>query len=148
MKRLKPVISFHFQAVCTLRNRLRLRSKIISVFKEYDLPALSVNIIFCDDDFLLEINKAYLKHDYYTDIITFNLAEPNAPIQGEIYISVDRIKDNAADSGVSFENELHRVIFHGVLHLCGLDDSTPRNKAEMTGLENKLLNQYFVSRET
>ena len=79
-----------------------------------------LDVIFCSDDFLLAMNKEHLDHDYYTDIITFPL-EAN-PIEAELYISIDRVKENAAGLKIPFEDELHRVIIHGVLHLCGYDD--------------------------
>lgn len=79
-----------------------------------------IDYIFCSDEFLLKVNRAHLDHDEYTDIITFPLEED--PIVGEIYISIDRVRENADSFGVSFEEELHRVMIHGVLHLCGYDD--------------------------
>lgn len=106
----------------------------------------SLNIVFCSDDYLLDINRRHLKHDYYTDIITFNLSGESDPVEGEIYISVDRVRDNAIQSGQSFTNELHRVIFHGVLHLCGFRDKSARDKAEMTRQEDAALSRYFVPR--
>ena len=138
------VINFHFQATCTLRDRNRLRDMIRTTFKKHKVSFTALNIIFCSDEYLLNINRAYLKHDYYTDIITFNLGEGEA----EIYISIDRVRENAKAEGASFNNELHRIIFHGVLHLCGFADKTASAKTEMTRQENRLLNQYFVSRET
>lgn len=148
MKILQPHISFHFQQPCSLAQRNRLREMIIAVFKRYKTRLASLNIVFCSDAYLLEINRSYLKHDYYTDIITFNLAEPGSPVEGEIYISIDRVRENAMEEAVSFKHELHRVIFHGVLHLCGLKDKSPFLKKEMTAQENRILTQYFVPRET
>lgn len=136
-------INFHFQAPCTLRERTRLRAMIIGTFKKHKVSLESLNIIFCTDDFLLDINRTHLSHDYYTDIITFDLGG-----SAEIYISIDRVRENAKTAGASFIHELHRVIFHGVLHLCGFKDKTPAAKSEMTRQENLLLKRYFVSRET
>ena len=116
---------------------------IIATFKRYKTPVSSLSIVFCSDEFLLDINRNYLKHDYYTDIITFNLSQPASPVEGEIYISVDRVKENAASEKASFTHELHRVIFHGVLHLCGFTDKSAADKATMTKQENVLLNRYF-----
>ncbi len=100
--------------------------------------------VFCSDKYLLQMNKQFLQHDYYTDIITFDLSahpqkktaakKPKAdagPIEGEIYISIDRVKENAAGLGLSFNEELSRVMFHGVLHLLGLKDKTKAQKQEM-----------------
>ncbi len=81
-----------------------------------------LNIIFCSDSYLLKINQQYLHHDYYTDIITFDYGE--AVVQGELFISIDRVRDNARALNLSFEQELHRVIIHGVLHICGYRDKT------------------------
>ena len=91
---------------------------------------------------MLEINRQFLTHDFYTDIITFDLSETNA-IQAEIYISVDRVRDNALKLGVSFKSELHRVIFHGVLHLCGYKDKTKGEKEKMRDKEEFYLARYF-----
>ncbi len=98
-----------------------------------------VNFIFCSDTFLHEINVTYLQHDTYTDIITFPYSE--MLVSGDIYISTDRVKENAVKYGVPFDNELHRVIVHGVLHLCGYTDATPEEKKNMTGKENEYLQQ-------
>ena len=147
MKKATPLITFHFQTYCTLANRKKLREMIIATFKKYKTPASSLNIVFCTDEFLLDINRNYLKHDYYTDIITFDLVEPGSPVEGEIYISIDRVKENAQAEKVSITHELHRVIFHGVLHLCGFTDKSAADKAKMTEQENRLLHSY-LSRST
>ncbi|HEY0677132.1 MAG TPA: rRNA maturation RNase YbeY [Chitinophagaceae bacterium] len=148
MKSSKPVIQFHFQSVCALPERRRLKNAIIDIFADNGVIINTLNIVFCSDAFLLDINREYLNHDYYTDIITFNLADTGAPIDGEVYISVDRVKENARTAGVVFNHELHRVIFHGVLHLCGYDDKTKAQRLVMVDNENQLLERYFVSRET
>ncbi len=90
---------------------------------------------------MLAINRQFLSHDFYTDIITFDLSDSNA-IQAEIYISVDRVKDNAAQLGVSFKSELHRVIFHGVLHLCGYKDKKRKEIEKMRSTEGFYMNKY------
>jgi len=103
-----------------------------------------LNYIFCSDEELLDINKRFLNHDYYTDIITFNLSTTKKePITGEVYISIDRIKDNALTFKTTTERELHRIIFHGLLHLCGYNDKTPPQKSAMTKRENHYLKRYF-----
>lgn len=99
----------------------------------------SIQFIFCDDAHLLKINIEYLDHDTLTDIITFPYGEEL--IEGDIYISIDRIRENAGTFGVSFEQELHRVIIHGVLHLCGYGDKKPEEKAVMTAKEDFYLKQ-------
>lgn len=95
---------------------------------------LSLNIIFCDDEYLLSMNQDYLNHDYYTDIITFDYSAEE--IEGELYISIDRVKENATALEVSFKHELHRVIIHGVLHLCGYGDKSEEEEKIMRSKED------------
>jgi len=94
-----------------------------------------IAFIFCSDAYLLEVNKKYLQHDYYTDIITFDYVE-NEIISGDIFISVDRVKENASEYNTSFENELNRILIHGVLHLLGYKDKSEKDKSLMTEKEN------------
>lgn len=102
----------------------------------------SLNFVFCSDEELLAINKSYLKHDYYTDIITFELSEKGKPVEGEVYISIDRVVDNANSLRESINKELHRVVFHGVLHLCGYSDKRQNEAVKMRAAENKYLSLY------
>ena len=97
-----------------------------------------VTIIFCSDDYLLEVNREHLEHDYYTDIITFDYSDFPV-VSGDLFISVDRVKENATDFNVSFEHELHRVIIHGFLHLCGYFDKTNEDELLMRSKENQAL---------
>ncbi len=97
-----------------------------------------VSYIFCSDKKILEINETYLQHDYYTDIITFDYTE-NKKIGGDIFISIDTVRSNAEKYKVAFEQELRRVIIHGILHLCGQKDKSPADRAEMTRKENAAL---------
>ncbi len=130
----KSKVCFFFQDVkASLVNRDKLKKYIQSVFKKECKKLESLNYIFCTDKTLLEINRKYLKHDFYTDIITFDLSETDA-VRAEIYISVDRVRDNALKLGLSFKSEFHRVVFHGVLHLCGYKDKT---KSEMKIIREK-----------
>jgi probable rRNA maturation factor len=99
--------------------------------------------VFVDDATLLVMNQTHLQHDTLTDIITFDLSENAEEIIGEIYISVDRVKENAAKFKVSYSNELHRVIFHGALHLCGYKDKNKKDKEQMRAMENEWLAAYF-----
>ena len=101
-----------------------------------------INYLFCDDSKILEINRQFLSHDFYTDIITFDFGSEKQ-ISGDIFISIDTVKSNAEGLGVDFENELHRVIIHGILHLCGQDDKTPEAQGEMTRKENEALAQLY-----
>lgn len=99
----------------------------------------AINIIFCSDNYILDINQKYLGHDYFTDIITFDYCEGNV-LSGDLFISIDTVRDNASFYGAdSFENELQRVMVHGLLHLIGYDDHTPEQQAVMREKENYYL---------
>ena len=121
-------------------------SSLESLIGSENFESGEITIVFCTDDYLLEMNKRYLNHDFYTDIITFDYSE-NGVISGDLFISVDRVNDNAGSFSVSVDNELKRVIYHGVLHLCGYKDKTENDEKEMREKENFYINQ-FVSRET
>lgn len=137
-------IQFYFiETSIKLAERRRLKVFLSELFKQYNQPFQSLTVVFCTDDYLLEINKKFLDHNYFTDIITFNLAEAKQPIEGEIYISIDRVKENAITHHASNNQELHRIIFHGVLHLCGFKDKSAVNKATMTKQEDLCLASYF-----
>ena len=102
---------------------------------EYGKKVGEIAYIFCSDERILEVNNHYLNHDYYTDIITFDYSEGQI-ISGDIFISVDAVASNAKEFGVTFEQELNRILIHGILHLCGQDDKTPELRLEMTRKEN------------
>lgn len=125
----------------SLENRSVLKNFICSLFKKEKTALESINYIFCSDKKLLEINKTYLKHDFYTDIISFDLS-PGPQKVAEIYISIDRVRENAKELGVSFKNELHRVIFHGALHICGYKDKNKKDRETMRAKENKYLSAF------
>ncbi len=136
-------IKFHFEDIIfVFHQRKALKAFIEKIFLLEGKVAGELSFIFCDDEYLLQINRQYLSHDYYTDIITFDLSENKDKINGEIYISIDRVKENATTFKSSFSKELHRVIFHGVLHLCGHKDKTRMQKSQMRSLEDKYLQQY------
>jgi rRNA maturation RNase YbeY len=137
-------ITFHFQKNIKLSNRRKLKS-FLSFFQQTEnVTFQELNIIFCSDEYILEINKSYLNHHYFTDIITFDLSDPKlGMITGEIYISVDTVQNNAMLYKTSFNNELHRVIFHGILHLCGYKDKKKSEQETMRSKENFYLNKYF-----
>jgi probable rRNA maturation factor len=126
-----------------LKQRTRLKLFIEKLFRMEKKKLGSLSYIFCSDEHLLTINKDFLKHDFYTDVITFDLSSSKTETEGEVYLSVDRIKDNAKQLGVSFTEELHRVIFHGALHLCGYMDKNKADEQQMRAAENKYLQQYF-----
>ena len=105
-----------------------------------------LSLVFTDDEYLLEVNKQFLNHDYFTDVITFDYSSfPN--VSGDVMISLDRVRDNALSLDQSFEMEFYRVVFHGVLHLCGYKDKSEEDAALMRSKEDFYLNR-FVSRET
>lgn len=126
----------------TISNTEKISSWISTTFiKEKIIKDIELSVIFCSDDSLLEINKQFLNHDYYTDIITFPIEETDTVFEAELYISIDRIKDNAKKLSIAFENELHRIIIHGVLHLCGYKDKTETEIIEIRGKEDFYLSE-------
>ena len=142
----KSKVYFFFDNVSiTLRDRTAVKRRIEALFNKERKKLKQLSYIFCSDAALLRINRQYLKHDYYTDIITFNLSAKGEGITGEVYISVDRVKENAKSQGEPVKSELLRVIFHGALHLCGYDDKTPAEKSRMRRKEDQYIN---VPRDT
>lgn len=123
-----------------LKHKAILKKWISEVVKSENQLIDDLNYIFCSDEYLLEINRQYLDHDYYTDIITFDhREEEQEPISSDIFVSIDRIKDNSNTLGVSFEQELYRVLIHGVLHLLGQADKTEQQQTEMRKREEASL---------
>jgi probable rRNA maturation factor len=139
---ISPTIRFHFLEKISLKDRQILKASLTTLFKKEKKKLAELQYIFCSDQRLLEINRQFLQHDYYTDIITFRLSAPNHPITAEIYISVDRVRENAREFGNSVKNELLRVIFHGALHLCGYRDKTTKDQAIMRKMEEIYLRSY------
>ncbi len=111
---------------------------IRSVAAVYGKKVGDVSYIFCSDEKILEVNKEYLQHDYYTDIISFDYTEGNI-ISGDLFISLDTVKSNAEQFGVDYNEELHRIIIHGILHLCGINDKAEGEREIMTQKENEAL---------
>ena len=127
-----------------LTNRNTLKVFLTSLLlKEGERQLECLSYIFCSDNYLLEKNREFLKHDFYTDIITFDLSSDKRTLNAEIYISVDRVRENAENIKVPFNLELHRVIFHGILHLCGFKDKTKSQKAKMREMEDLYIKSYF-----
>lgn len=128
-----------------LGNKRPLKAFIQQTIKTHlpEIKQVNMNYIFCDDAYLLEINQQFLQHDTFTDIITFDLSPDPTEMESEIYISVDRVKENAAKFDSTYERELHRVIFHGALHLSGFKDKKKEDAALMRTMEDKCLNEYF-----
>ena len=118
----------------------RINRWIKEIADGYGKKTGDIAYVFCDDQKILEVNNQYLEHDYYTDIITFDYTTGNT-ISGDIFISLDTVKSNADEYGADFETELHRILIHGILHLCGNDDKSPELRADMTDKENKALEQ-------
>lgn len=122
----------------------RLKTFIESIFKREGKQLQGLNYIFCSDKFLLNINRDFLKHDDYTDIITFDFSEKKGipPIEGEVYISTQRVKENAKAFNTTIRQEMLRVIFHGALHLCGYKDKTPKEALLMRAKEEEYLKKF------
>ncbi|MGZ8516336.1 MAG: rRNA maturation RNase YbeY [Chitinophagaceae bacterium] len=139
----KSNIYFFFQAPVTLKQRTQLKEFIEGIFRKEKKKLKGLNYIFCTDKELLAINRQYLNHDYYTDIISFELSGKNEPLEGDIYISIDRVKENALNLREPLFKELHRVMFHGVLHFCGYQDKTKTQSQKMRIKEERYLSQYF-----
>lgn len=129
----------------TLVNRRALKAFIEKAIKKEGLRIERLQYIFCSDKYILGINKSYLQHDYYTDIISFDLSETKGKLIGEVYISIDRVKDNAKTHKTSLKEELLRVIFHGALHFCGYKDKKPADIKKMRAQEDKWLKSYLKS---
>ena len=123
----------------------RLASNWIkSVITEEGNTMGEISFIFCSDNYLLEVNKEYLNHDYFTDIITFDYVEGKL-VSGDIFISTDRVKANASEFKTTFVNEIHRILIHGILHLLGYKDKIKKDKVLMTEKEDYYLNKLIIS---
>jgi rRNA maturation RNase YbeY len=139
-------ITFHFETPVPLKARRRLKNFILEMVQaEGKIPG-DFSFVFCSDEYLLEMNNRFLTHDFYTDIITFDMAPPGSGvIEGEIFISIDRVKDNAQQFKNPWQSELYRVIFHGILHLCGYNDKTAIQQKLMRSKEDHYLHRYQLS---
>ena len=145
------LVKFHCVDSCKgPKERKKLKLFLENLFKLEKRNLDHISYIFCDDEYLLSINRRFLNHNYYTDIITFNLSGVEAQIIGEVYISSERVLENSAFLDVDFNEELLRVIFHGALHLSGYSDNTKAQTRLMRKAEDKYLKVYkkLVSRET
>ena len=142
-KKGKPVINFHFaDTKSSLPPRKKLKAFLIELFVSEETPLNQLDYVFCSDPYLRNINISYLNHDYNTDIITFPLSKKGEAVQGEVYISIDTVTDNASRFETSFNNELLRVIFHGALHLCGYKDKSSKDQKLMTKMEDLYLEKW------
>lgn len=128
-----------------IKQKLPLKRWIKATIAAEGFEAGDISIIFCSDSYLLAINKQYLQHDTYTDIVTFDNSERDDTIAGDVFISIDRVRENALTFGVPERDELHRVVIHGILHLCGYGDKKKKEKALMTGKEDFYLARRSLS---
>lgn len=136
------MISYNTIGVKTPAIRKREVTKWVkAVAAGYGRKVGDVAYIFCDDEKILDVNRQYLQHDYYTDIITFDYCEGDR-ISGDLFISLDTVRSNAEQLGVPYEKELHRVIIHGILHLCGINDKGPGEREQMEAAEDAALRLY------
>lgn len=142
MTKRRSAIKFNYLKPIYFPQRTNLKLFITSIFHLEHTLLDSLSYIFCSDAYLLHLNQHFLSHDTFTDVITFTLSEKGNPVIGEIYISIDRIIDNAKLFNISFLYELYRVMFHGALHLCGFDDKSVKDKKIMTFKENSYLFMY------
>lgn len=134
------LIQFHKADVkYRLLNKEDLSQWLINVAKREKFRIGELNIILCSDEYLYKLNVSYLKHKTYTDIITFDFSQGSSHLSGELYISLERVMENADNLGLTTRDELHRVMVHGLLHLCGYSDKTASGKAEMRKQEDLYL---------
>lgn len=137
------MINFNYETDFELSNEVAIQQWLSKVIVSEDKNEGEINYIFCDDDYLLEINQQYLNHDTLTDIISFDYSV-GKELHGDIFISVERVRENAADFGVSFEEELLRVLSHGVLHYCGYKDKTESDETVMRQKEDEKMKMFHV----
>lgn len=135
------MIAFFYETDFLIPNEELWKKWILSAVEKEGFQTDEINYIFCDDEYLLQINIEYLQHDYYTDVIGFQYSEGNS-LSGDIYISIDRIHENAIENNVSFEKELARVIIHGILHFMNYKDKTDEQAVEMRNIEDKYLSFF------
>lgn len=133
------MITYHNEGIAMPKiQRRKISAWVKQVAASYDRKVGDIAYIFCDDEKILEVNRQYLNHDYYTDIITFDYDEDNV-ISGDLFISLDTVRSNAEERGIDYMTELHRVIIHGILHLCGINDKGEGEREIMEECENRAL---------
>lgn len=140
------MINFFTETEFELQEKDFYKDWLFACVDNYGYSIGEINYIFCDDEYLLDINRKHLQHDYYTDIITFDYTEGKV-LYGDLFISVDRIADNAYEFNTSFENELARVMIHGLLHMMGLKDKTEEDQKEMRQAEDNCLQLLYTDEE-
>ena len=137
------MISFNYETDFELDNEAQYEDWISRIIESEGFDEGEINYIFCDDEYLHKINVEYLDHDTLTDIISFDYTVGNV-LQGDIFISIERVQDNANDFNVSFEEELKRVLSHGVLHYCGYKDKSEEDEALMRAKEEEKMQMFYV----
>ena len=137
------MISFNYETDFELENEAQYEEWISRIIESEGFDEGEINYIFCDDEYLHKINVEYLDHDTLTDIISFDYTVGNV-LQGDIFVSVERVQDNAKDFNVSFDEELKRVLSHGVLHYCGYKDKSPEDEALMRSKEEEKMQMFHV----
>lgn len=140
------MISFNYENSFVLQNEQSISRWISEVILSENKEEGDINYIFCDDQYLLEINQQYLNHDSYTDIISFDYSV-GKELHGDIFISTERVQENAKEYNETFDNELMRVMVHGILHYCGYKDKTPQDEQEMRAKENEKIKMFHVEQE-
>ena len=137
------MISFNYELEFQLENEEQYSSWISNVISSENKKEGDINYIFCDDEYILEINKQHLNHDYYTDIISFDYSVGNE-LHGDIFVSIERVRENAVEFDVTFDEELKRVLAHGVLHYCGYKDKTEEEELLMRSKEDEKIKMFHV----
>jgi rRNA maturation RNase YbeY len=136
-------VFFHYADKKMHTNNIRaIKISIAKIFEREKVSLSRIDYVFCSDEYLFRINKKFLHHTTYTDVISFSLNRPNTPVIGEVYISLDRIKANSKEYNVLFRQELLRVIIHGALHLCGYKDKRKNEEEIMRSKENEYMNLF------
>jgi rRNA maturation RNase YbeY len=137
------MISFNYETDFELHNETDFSKWLSEVILSENKKEGEINYIFCDDDYLLEINQQYLDHDTLTDIISFDYSVGNE-LNGDIFVSVERVKENASDFNVTFQEEIQRVLVHGILHYCGYKDKTESDEFVMRSKEEEKIKMFHV----
>jgi probable rRNA maturation factor len=137
------MISFNYETNFELQNEAQFSKWISEVILSEKKKEGEINYIFCDDEYLLEINQQYLDHDTLTDIISFDYSVGNE-LNGDIFVSVERVKENASDYNVTFQEEIQRVLVHGILHYCGYKDKTESDELLMRSKEEEKMKMFHV----
>ncbi|MEE4311530.1 MAG: rRNA maturation RNase YbeY [candidate division KSB1 bacterium] len=127
-------------SIRVVKTRLVRIAKI--VMEQEDIDEFMISLIFVNTNYIVELNRQFLNHDYSTDVLSFPLNESVSPLIGEIYVNLDKVEEQAEDYEVTFDNELQRIVIHGLLHLCGYRDDDESSKRRMTALEDSYLNLY------